>query len=146
HPNSNVVVLAVNPDLDAIALGLVGLGGVVHHRIRHALKSPPTAAQAVKLISRLVQQLRPVIEQYSVLALGVAVPGLIRASDGVVQLAPHLRWRNEPLAERLADATGYPTFAGNDARLGMIAETVFGAGKGVRDLLYLNGSTSGIGA
>lgn len=146
HPNSNVAVLAVNPDLDAVVLGLVGLGGVVHHKIRHHLKSPPSAEEVIKVICQLLRKMRPVIEQYSVLALGLAVPGLIRASDGVVQLAPHLRWRNEPLAERLADATGYPTFVGNDARLGMLAETVFGAGKGARDLVYLNGSTSGIGA
>jgi predicted NBD/HSP70 family sugar kinase len=46
----------------------------------------------------------------------------------------------------LTEATGYPAFAGNDANLGMIAETVFGAGRGVSDLVYLNGSTSGIGA
>jgi predicted NBD/HSP70 family sugar kinase len=35
--------------------------------------------------------------------------------------------------------------AGNDASLGANAESLFGAGRGVRDLIYLNGGASGIG-
>jgi predicted NBD/HSP70 family sugar kinase len=146
HPNPNIAALALNPDVDALIIGVVGLGGVVHRRVRHATSVPPTAAQTVKLVRRLLEELQPELDQYSVVGMGLAIPGLVRAADGRVTLAPHLGWRDEPLAKKIEDTTGYATFAGNDANVGMIAETLFGAGQGVNDLVYLNGSTSGIGA
>jgi predicted NBD/HSP70 family sugar kinase len=146
HANRQVAALALNPDVDAIDLGLVGLGGVLHGRVRHDTAGVPTAAATVRLVSKLLEKLKPSLERCTVVGIGVAVPGLVRAETGVVALAPHLDWHDEPLAQMLAEATGYPTFAGNDANLGMLAETVFGAGRGVGDLVYLNGSASGIGA
>jgi predicted NBD/HSP70 family sugar kinase len=146
HPNPNIAALALNPDVDALIIGVVGLGGVVHRRVRHATSVPLTVTQTVKLVRRLLGELGPELEQYSVVGMGLAIPGLVRAADGRVTLAPHLGWQDEPLAEKIEDSTGYSTFAGNDANVGMIAETLFGAGQGVSDLVYLNGSTSGIGA
>lgn len=146
HANSQVAALALNPDVDAVELGLVGLGGVLHARVRHATAAVPTAAATVRIVGKLLEKLQPSIARCKVVGLGVAVPGLVQSETGVVTLAPHLDWHDEPLAQMLTEATGYRAFAGNDANLGMIAETVFGAGGGVSDLVYLNGSASGIGA
>jgi predicted NBD/HSP70 family sugar kinase len=146
HANRQVAALALNPDVDAIELGLVGLGGVLHARVRHATTSVPTAADTVRLVEKLLGKLEPSLQECTVVGIGVAVPGLVQSETGVVTLAPHLDWHDEPLAQMLTEATGYPASAGNDANLGMIAETVFGAGRGVSDLVYLNGSASGIGA
>ena len=77
--------------------------------------------------------------------MGLAVPGLVRAADGLVRNAPHLRWIDEPLRDMVADVTGAPTVVGNDAMLGAIAEHLFGAARGVDDVVYLNGGASGIG-
>src|SRR5690606_22448369 len=76
---------------------------------------------------------------------GVAVPGLVREADGSVVLAPHLDWRDEPVAEAFATGTGLPTRVANDARLAALAECRYGAGVGHRSVIYLNGSASGIG-
>src|SRR5688572_14325639 len=146
HANGQVAALALNPDVDAIDLGLVGLGGVLHARVRHGTTTVPTAAATVRVVRKLLEKLQPSLDRCKVVGIGVAVPGLVQSDTGVVTLAPHLDWHDEPLAQMLAEATGYPAFAGHDAKLGMIAETVFGAGRGVSDLVYLNGSTSGIGA
>src|SRR5215510_13979859 len=146
HANAQVAALALNPDVDAIELGLVGLGGVLHARVRHGTATVPTAAETVRLVRKLLGRLQPSLQKCQVVGMGVAAPGLVQTETGVVTLAPHLDWHDEPLAQMLAEATGYPAFAGNDANLGMIAETVFGAGRGVSDLVYLNGSASGIGA
>lgn len=146
HANSRIAALALNPDVDAIDLGLVGLGGVLHAKVRHETTTAPTAAASVRVLEKLLEKLRPHVEACQVVAIGAAVPGLVRSETGVVALAPHLDWHDEPLAQMLSEATGYPAFAGNDANLGMIAETVFGAGRNVSDLVYLNGSSSGIGA
>ena len=77
--------------------------------------------------------------------VGLAVPGLVRASDGLVRFAPHLLWSDVPIRALVEAATGLPTAVGNDASLGAIAEHLFGAGRGVDDMVYLNGGASGIG-
>jgi predicted NBD/HSP70 family sugar kinase len=82
---------------------------------------------------------------YRITGVGIAVPGLVSTVDGVVRHAPHLGWENEPVAAMLADATGFPSRAANDASLGAQAEFIFGAGAGLRNLIYLNGGASGIG-
>jgi predicted NBD/HSP70 family sugar kinase len=70
----------------------------------------------------------------------------VRARDGVVRLAPHLGGVDEPFSLELENATGLSVHAANDAHLGGIAENVFGAGRGVGDLVFLNGGASGIGS
>ncbi|MGZ4661519.1 MAG: ROK family protein, partial [Arthrobacter sp.] len=66
-------------------------------------------------------------------------------ADGSVRLAPHLGWRDEPVARMLSEATGYPCRAANDASLAAEAELIFGAGAGGRNLVYLTGGASGVG-
>lgn len=145
-PAASVVALSVNPDIDAVTVGLVGLGGVVHKRIRYPVATAPTATEAVNLVAALVDGMRSELDtRFRVLGVGVAVPGLVERSTGTVTLAPHLGWHDEPLADRIATATGYRCVVSNDARAALIAELWFGAGRHRSDLVYLNGSASGIG-
>jgi predicted NBD/HSP70 family sugar kinase len=75
------------------------------------------------------------------------VPGMSRSwwAEGIVTHAPHLGWRDEALGARVTDAVGYPCRLANDATAGTVAESRFGAGRGLSDFIYLNGSASGIG-
>ena len=142
----SVVALTVNPDIDAVTVGLVGLSGTVHKRIRYPVSTGLTATEAVNLVAALVDGMRSELEtRFRVLGIGVAVPGLVERSTGTVTLAPHLGWLDEPLADRLAAATGYRCVVSNDARAALVAELWFGAGRDRTDIVYLNGSASGIG-
>ncbi len=85
------------------------------------------------------------LEPRRIAGIGLAVPGLVREADGMVRWAPHLGWTDEPIAALIEEATGLPAVAANDASLGALAERLFGAGRGVDELLYLNGGASGIG-
>lgn len=148
--NEKVVAIAVNPDTDAVTIGLVGLGGVVHTRLRHETAGPPSVRETVDIVAASVKTLAEAMAgelegAYRVAGVGLAVPGLVRAGSGVVTLAPHLGWHDEPLAERVSEALGLPTAVTNDANAGAIAESIYGAGQGVGDLVYLNGSSGGIG-
>lgn len=144
--NPRVVALAVNPEIDAVTIGAVGLGGTVLKRIRYDTQAPPSAREAVNISAAVIAGFRDELEREgSIVGIGVAVPGLVRASDGLVRFAPHLEWTDEPIAEMLTEATGLPAWAANDASLGAMAEMVFGAGRGLTDLIYLNGGPSGIG-
>jgi predicted NBD/HSP70 family sugar kinase len=142
----SVATLTVNPDIDAVTIGLVGLGSVVHKRVRYPTTGALTATQAVELIAAVVAGMRSELDSsYALLGVGVAVPGLVERHTGTVTLAPHLRWQDEPFAVRIAEATGYRCVVANDARTALVAEGWFGAGRGREDFVYLNGSASGIG-
>ncbi|WP_241969193.1 ROK family transcriptional regulator [Microcella putealis] len=144
-PSDTRVVAAVNPELDVIDVGLVSLGGQIVARRRVALDHVPSVAETVAITAQTVRELAAEAPHVEVRAVGVAVPGLVRRRDGQVRLAPHLGWREEPLAAPLAEALGMPVSASNDAHLGCRAEQTFGAGVGAGTMLYLNGGPSGIG-
>ncbi len=141
-----VVALAVNPEIDAVTIGLVGLDGRVQHRIRHPLDRIPSASEIGAIVAATLEDIRA---EYgaarTIIGIGAAVPGLVRGIDGVVRLAPHLGWVDEPFAALLTETTGLPAFVANDASLGASAERLFGAGRGMDDLVYLNGGASGVG-
>ncbi|WGD37193.1 ROK family transcriptional regulator [Lysinibacter sp. HNR] len=145
-PSPRVAAIAVNPDIDAINVGLVGLGGQVIRRIRFDTMRVPTVKEAVNAVQAIVTSMRGEIDSgYSIAGVGVAIPGLVNSADGRVLIAPHLKWKNAKFAESLAAALEYPVYAGNDASLGAMAESLFGVGRGVGDMVYLNGSASGVG-
>jgi predicted NBD/HSP70 family sugar kinase len=142
----SIVAVAVNPEIDAVTVGLVGLNGRMRSRIRHPTDHVPNPQEVVSIVVAAIDTMRTEFGPTLVIVgIGAAVPGLVRASDGVVRLAPHLNWVDEPFATVLHDATGLPAFAANDASLGVSAERLFGAGRGVDDLVYLNGGASGVG-
>lgn len=146
HPDPSNVAFAVNPEVDAITAGVVALGGRVVHRMRHATTRPASVGEAIEISAALIDSLRADLGAGArVAGIGVAVPGLVRSGDGLVRLAPHLGWTDAPFAQLLADATGERVTAGNDASLGATAEKIFGAGRGMSDIVYLNGGASGIG-
>ena len=146
HPSDRVVAIAVNPEVDAITVGVVRLGGRVERIIRYETDEPPTMRRAVKITTAIIEGIQAMLPSDSrIVGIGVAVPGLTNAIDGSVALAPHLGWRQEPLASTLSEETGLPVWAANDAHLGVLGETVFGRGTHVGNILYLNGGASGIG-
>ncbi|MCC9145970.1 MULTISPECIES: ROK family transcriptional regulator [unclassified Arthrobacter] len=146
HPNERVAAVVVHPDVDAVTVGLVGLGGRVHRRVRHDTLTPPSVEETVSITRAVLAGMAPELAAMDrITGVGVAVPGLTRTSDGHVLLAPHLGWRNEPLAAPLSQALDLPVFAGNDATLGSVAESLFGAAVDTGNAVYLNGSASGIG-
>lgn len=144
--SSAVVAIAVNPEIDATEIAAVGLDRsiLVRERIAHA--EVPTPEDVVAVIAeRLSVWGQGALVDARVESVGIAVPGLVRASDGVVRNAPHLHWTDVPLAELVRRATALPVFVDNDATLGAIAEHRYGAGLGIDDVVYLNGGASGIG-
>ncbi|WP_353828681.1 ROK family transcriptional regulator [Agromyces sp. SYSU T0242] len=144
HPG--VVAVAVNPEVDAVTLAAVGLGGRIDARERVETEGIVTPEQTALLVADAIERWRrDELARARFVGVGLAVPGLVRASDGLVRLAPHLGWHEVPIRSFVEEATGIPVAVGNDASLGAMAEQLFGAGRGVGDLVYLNGGASGIG-
>ncbi|WP_447912026.1 ROK family transcriptional regulator [Microbacterium phyllosphaerae] len=144
--SAGVVAIAVNPEVDAIEIAAVGLDRSILVRERLPNEVLPTPEGVAKTIRERVDAWRAgPLAGARIEAVGVAVPGLVRTSDGVVRNAPHLEWTDVPLADLVRSATGSPAFVDNDATLGAIAEHRYGAGRGIDDIVYLNGGASGIG-
>jgi predicted NBD/HSP70 family sugar kinase len=146
NPNADVVALAVNPDVDAITVATVGLGGIVLDHRRRDTDGVPTPETAAGIVQELAADaMANLPDTANVVGVGVAVPGLVRAPQGIITRAPHLGWDNVAWGDTLAEHLNLPVFVGNDAAVAVIAEAVFGAGRGASNLMYLNGSASGIG-
>ncbi|MGW9112979.1 ROK family transcriptional regulator [Microbacterium sp. NPDC055683] len=144
--SDDVVAIAVNPEVDALEVGAIALSGVVRARVREESDRLLTPEETAAAVARIVEGWRGrELAGKRIVGLGAAVPGLVRAADGVVRLAPHLRWRDAAVGELLHEATGLRVAVGNDASLGARAEHLFGAAEGHENAVYLNGGASGIG-
>ncbi|MGO4680099.1 ROK family transcriptional regulator [Microbacterium sp. 2MCAF23] len=144
-PSPGVVAIGVNPEIDAVEIGAVALGGAVRERVRIPADQPEVA-DVVRIVTDVVREWRDgALRGCRIEGIGVAVPGLVRASDGLVRFAPHLDWRDADIAGPLAAALGIDVVVGNDASLGARAERLFGAAREHEDVVYLNGGASGIG-
>ena len=78
--------------------------------------------------------------------VGIGTPGVVSA-DGRTVLggAENIAgWENVPLADRIEQAAGLKTLAGNDANMMALGETLFGAAKGASDAVFVTVGT-GIG-
>jgi glucokinase len=78
-------------------------------------------------------------------AIGICSCGWVDSEQGIVPAAPQLPgWHNVPLARIMHERLGPPAWLENDANAAALGEHVFGAGRGVRHLVYITVST-GIG-
>ena len=142
--------LAVDLSTDWIGAAVIGLGGVViasTRRDRSLANTDP--AMIVDELHGLVGPLLAGLgDGPRVVAIGVSVPGAVRAEDGHLHHAPNLGWRDVPMGdlirERFKDLA-VPVFVGNDADLAASAEHLRGSGRGSADFICLWGE-GGIGA
>ncbi|MBC7083164.1 MAG: ROK family transcriptional regulator [Firmicutes bacterium] len=72
------------------------------------------------------------------LGIGAGVPGLVEMEHGVLKFAPNLRWKNVPLKELLQERFDAPVYVDNEANVGALGEKWFGAGQGIRHMVYLS--------
>lgn len=77
-------------------------------------------------------------------AVGLGAPGPLDAARGIVFHAPNLGWRDVSLRDDVRRLVGVPVYLENDGNLAALAEHVWGAGQGARNMLYVTVST-GIG-
>lgn len=145
-PSSDVVAIAVNPEVDAIEVGIVNLGGTLRRRVREERTTVPSVDDVVQTVQRIVESwLAEELAGSRIIGVGLAVPALVAAETGLVRLAPHLGWRDVDVITPLAAALNLRVAVDNDASLGAKAERLFGAAREHQNVVYLNGGASGIG-
>ena len=79
---------------------------------------------AVDVVFELIDHLRRG-DARPLLGIGVAAPGLIETSAGIVRRAVNLGWSDLPLGRRIAERYGVPVSVVNDSQAAALAELTF---------------------
>lgn len=84
--------------------------------------------------------------QYPVKGIGIGTPGIVDATNRILLGgAENIRgWENLPLADRIEAVSALPTQLANDANMMGLGETIYGAGQGATNVVFLTIGT-GIG-
>lgn len=93
----------------------------------------------------VVEVITELAKAHEVTAVGIGAAGWIDETRSLVNFAPNLAWRNEPLRERVADQVGLPVVVENDANAAAWAEFQYGSAREVEDSMALFTVGTGIG-
>jgi glucokinase len=125
-----------------VVAATVGPAGEVLDREDRVTPGRTTDASVVEdVIADAVEALRA---RCRVAALGVGAAGFVDRDQQRVMFAPHLSWRDEPLAKRLSERLAMPVLVDNDANAALWAEHRFGVARDARDVVMITLGT-GIG-
>lgn len=134
------LVIGVDVGGTNIRAGVVDAEGTVIDTVQ---APTPGSEQALEAgLAQVVAQLRT---RHVVAAVGLAVAGFITPDSATVRFAPHLSWRQAPVASRMEQRLGLPVLLEHDANAAAWAEHRFGAANGGRVVVLLAIGT-GIGA
>lgn len=97
-------------------------------------------------IEKLKSAVANFVHQKKIKAIGVSCGGPLDTRMGLILSPPNLPgWDRVPITDILQTEFQLPTYLENDANAGALAEWKFGAGKGLRNLIFLTFGT-GLGA
>lgn len=104
--------------------------------------TPPSEAALESALAGVVAELAA---RHPVKAVGLALAGFVTPDHRRVRFAPHLSWRDAPVADRMARRIGLPVVVEHDANSAALAERHFGAASGAGTVVFVAVGT-GIGS
>ncbi|TDN45194.1 putative NBD/HSP70 family sugar kinase [Curtobacterium flaccumfaciens] len=141
--------VGVHVDPAVVTYVLLDLAGTV---VASSTTSTPTAddpSEVVRTIATAVDRLvtDAEIDVDAVLGVGIASPGPIDVDAGVVLDPPFLpRWRDVPLRDALAEATGYPVLLEKDVTAAVVGEMFLAGESSARNFAFVYfGTGFGVG-
>lgn len=132
-----------------VAAGLVNAAGEITHRARVPMDASDALA-GLAAVTTAIETVRSASESDPkskglVAGIGICAPGPLDPRTGVIINPPNLPgWRNFPLATAISKATSLPVHVDNDGNAAALAEALWGAGRGYRNVFYATIGT-GIG-
>ena len=141
------VVIGIDVGGTKMTAALSTQRGEIVKLLRVQTKREEGAEGGFKAICDMTQKLLDEAKQQglTVVRIGIGFGGPVDFERGVVYLSHHVHgWENFSLKDEIEKRFGVATSLDNDANAGTLGEWIFGAGKGIDDLLYVNIGT-GIG-
>ena len=132
-------VIGVDVGGTKVAAGFVDEAGAIGKSVRVAMNAKGTAeegfasvAQGIDLLLREGEKTAKDLE-----GIGICAPGPLDPNTGVVINPPNLKcWRNFPLAAEISRRYALPVSVDNDANAAALAEVLWGAGRGYKNVFY----------
>src|ERR1700731_3601267 len=141
------LTLGVDVGGTKVAAGLVDANGTILLQKRVAMPAREDAAAGFAALARAINAVFDAQPQAraALTGIGICAPGPLDPISGVVLNPPNLPcWRNFPLAAEVQRAFHICAKVDNDANAAALAEAVWGAGLGFRNVFYATLGT-GIG-
>ncbi|GAB3176712.1 glucokinase [Micromonospora palomenae] len=138
-PDGVPVVVALDVGGTGMKCALVRPDGAVVHAERHPTGAERGPAAVVDTILEVAEGLagKARADGLTPIACGIGVPGLVDEAAGVAVWSSNIGFRDVPLRELAATRLGLPTALGHDVRVGGLAESRLGAGRGVGHVLFV---------
>src|SRR5436853_1648482 len=120
--------------------------GTLYDEIRILTEGDDGPDSVIDKIVDCIERVQRALPEGGVLeGVGIGSPGPLDPHTGIVFTMPNLPgWKDVPLRDILAQRTGLSIELGNDANAAALGEWLYGAGKTMRNLVYITVST-GIG-
>ena len=142
------LVIGVDVGGTKVAAGFVDGHGEIHQHLRVPMNSRGTAEEGLAAVTGAIDELLKLRPEANSAPhrIGICAPGPLDPQTGVVMNPPNVTcWRNYPLATEVSRRYGGSVKLENDAKAAGLAEALWGAGRGYRNVFYTCIGT-GIGA
>lgn len=97
-------------------------------------------------IDYFVECIKEYVQKQQISSIGISCGGPLDSSEGIICSPPNLPgWDDIPIVKILTEKFQIPVALENDANAGALAEWIYGAGKGYKNMIFLTFGT-GLGA
>ena len=132
------LVVGVDVGGTTVKAALIGSDGLEYgHSERPTPRHLGPDAVVATTIRAIVELRAQVPEDARLRAVGLVVPGVVDAQQGIAVYAANLGWRDLPLRQIVAEAIGLPVVLDHDVRAAGLAELELGAGRGLQEVLFV---------
>lgn len=130
----------------SVKYALIDNEGVFHFQGKLPSKADISAEAVIGQLVTACKETMASAQQLGVTIEGIGTPGIVDETNRIVLGgAENIKgWENLNLADRIEAETHLPVQMGNDANLMGLGETMYGAGQGARNVVFLTVGT-GIG-
>lgn len=78
------------------------------------------------------------IDPKDIKGVGLGIPGIVDPERGIGVASVNLQWRDVPVVQELQSRLGIPCVIENDVKVAALGELKYGAGRGLKNIVYLN--------
>lgn len=122
-----------------VAAGLVDAEGKIFFQTRVAMPAHGSAAEGFGAVQSAIEAVFAAHPEArsSLRGIGICAPGPLDPVTGVILNPPNVPcWRNFPLAAEVQRVFGFSARVDNDGNAAAVAEAIWGAGVGYRNVFY----------